>query len=288
DPVSELRREIDAAVGVGREILDRLAHDLVVADEGPHVVRGVDRGGEHPDLLHGADDSAGANEITRPERTEDDQEDAGGEVAEQAAPGDADRHAGGGNERREGRRLDAEQPEDRDEQDDVESNRHGRGDVEAEGRVDTLADEPAADDPPAVADERAADDPERDGADDADPESHPYVDGNLQHVLELHARPPRSRRGAMAVAERIAVRRCRPRAEPSAASLSRCISRRDGVPGQVDQGPTRSAVASDIRLRSHCWLVPPARMLWAHTGALTKPAWGHDRPQGRTGATRPA
>src|SRR5262249_26878862 len=144
------------------------------------------------------------------EGTEDGQEAAGREVTEQAAPGHADGDAGGGDERRERRRLDAEEAENRDDQDDVEADRYGRGDVEAEGRVDAPAEEPTADKPPAIANERAANDPERDGADDPDPEPHPDVSRNLQHFLELHARPPRSRRGALAAAGEWRFRRCVP------------------------------------------------------------------------------
>src|SRR5213594_196782 len=57
----------------------------------------------------------------------------------------------------------------------------------AERGVDVPAGQPAADEAHAKADERPTDDPQRDGTDDPDPEAHPDVDRDLQHVLELHA-----------------------------------------------------------------------------------------------------
>ena len=54
-----------------------------------------------PISSHGSGHAAGADEVARLERPKDNQEHAGREVAEHAAPRDADGHAGGGDERRE-------------------------------------------------------------------------------------------------------------------------------------------------------------------------------------------
>src|SRR5207249_4561682 len=154
---------------------------------GPHVVGGVEAGGEHSGLVPGPSHAAAADERTGLERPEYHQEDARREVAEETASRHADGHAGSGDDRRERGGLDTEDPEDRDDQDDAQHDRRGRGDVAPERGVEVLVDEPAADQPSAEVDDCASDDPERDGADDADAEPYADVDRDLQHVSRFHS-----------------------------------------------------------------------------------------------------
>src|SRR6185437_5571152 len=116
DAVGELRHEFDAPIGVGRVVLDVVAEDLGVADERYDVVGRVDGGREEPDLVHRSLDAAGQDVVAHLERTEHQQEGAGGEVGQQAGPGGADRDARSGDEGGEAGGLEPEITEDRDHQ----------------------------------------------------------------------------------------------------------------------------------------------------------------------------
>ena len=80
DGAIELGGEIDAAVGVGAEVLDVVGDHFVVADDGVDVVGGVDGRAEDDNGADGAGDAADADEVTDLEGAEDDGEDASGEV----------------------------------------------------------------------------------------------------------------------------------------------------------------------------------------------------------------
>ena len=140
----ELGGAIDAAEGVGGVVLDGVAEDLVVADEGGDVIGADDGGGEEADLVDGAGDTAGGDEVADLERAEDDEEDAGGEVGEQAGPGGADGDAGGGDEGGEGGGFDTEVAEDGDDESDVESDADGGDQPLNERFFDLLAAERTA------------------------------------------------------------------------------------------------------------------------------------------------
>ncbi len=112
--------QVDAPVRVAAEVLDRAAHDLRVADHRLDVVGRVDRGVEEPDHPHCSLDLARHHVVADLERPQHEDERAGGEVRQQAAPRRADGDAEAGHQRGERRRLDAEIAEDRDDQDDVE------------------------------------------------------------------------------------------------------------------------------------------------------------------------
>jgi len=135
----ELGGQFDAAVRIVGKILDRAAHDLGVADHRQHVVRRVDRRREQPDRPHRAFDVAGDEVVAHFERSQHQDESAGGEVRQQSAPRSADRDTQRGDQRGERRRLDAEVAEDADDQHDVE--RHGDHvrDVTDHRRLDPLA-----------------------------------------------------------------------------------------------------------------------------------------------------
>jgi len=57
------RLEVDAAVGVGREVLDVAGKNLVVPHKGANIVRGVNGGAEKPDFLHRAGDISGTDKV---------------------------------------------------------------------------------------------------------------------------------------------------------------------------------------------------------------------------------
>jgi hypothetical protein len=79
--MSDLRGDIDAAAGVGGEVLDIVGESFVVADVGSQIVRGVDGCDEQADLLHGSHHSPGTDVIPHFERAQDDEEGSRGEVA---------------------------------------------------------------------------------------------------------------------------------------------------------------------------------------------------------------
>src|SRR3974377_2196866 len=96
--VVELRLQINTAERVVAEVLDDLSENLAVADDIADVVKGIDGGNEQSDFFDRAHDASGDDEVARFEGLQDDEEDASSEVGKQAAPGNADGHAGGGDE----------------------------------------------------------------------------------------------------------------------------------------------------------------------------------------------
>ena len=129
DRVRQLRFKIDAAIGIGGKILDRVRKDFVVADYRQHVVRRVERGDKKSDFLHRTGNTAHRYEIADLERPEHNHECAGGEIRQQAAPRHADGDAGGSQDRGKTGRLDAEVTENRDDQNDIQSDRDNRADI---------------------------------------------------------------------------------------------------------------------------------------------------------------
>jgi hypothetical protein len=123
DAVGQLGQPIHATVAVGRVVLDGVAQDLGVADQGEHMVRRVDFRGEQADLLHDAVHAAGQHMIPDPERMQDQDEGAGGEIRQEPAPGRPDRDADGRDQSGEAGRLDPELSEDGDHQKDVHTTR---------------------------------------------------------------------------------------------------------------------------------------------------------------------
>jgi hypothetical protein len=106
----------------------------------PTSVIGRDqRGAEQAQLVHGAGDAADLHEVAHLERPQDEHEGACGEVAEHAAPGRADGHAGTGQDRREAGGLDAEVAEDAQYQRDVQRHRDDGAEVLGQRRVDVVA-----------------------------------------------------------------------------------------------------------------------------------------------------
>ncbi len=144
---------------MGGVVDDRVAEELAVGNDVTHVVQRQDRGHEHAHFLHGARHAAAFDEVADAHRTEQLQEHAGGEVAEHAAPGRADGHAGAGQQSREAGGLDAEEAEDGHRQhhpqqraEDVEQEADqggieaGLGEAAAQ-HLDDHPDQPGADDP---------------------------------------------------------------------------------------------------------------------------------------------
>ena len=86
-PERQLRGAIDAAIAVGGEVFDGVVRNLAVADDRLDVVGRGDDGVEQPDFGRRALDAAGDDIIADLVRPENDQEGAGGEIAEQPRPG---------------------------------------------------------------------------------------------------------------------------------------------------------------------------------------------------------
>lgn len=157
--VGELGGKVDAAEGIFREVFNVGSEDDVVADISPDVVGCVDGGDKEADFLDGSGDAAGRDEVANLEGAEDDEEDAGGEVGEESAPGGADGESGGGDEGGDGGGVDAEVSDDAEGEGDVEDDSDGGAEVAEEGgievaglegfgyEVDDGADEPATDHP---------------------------------------------------------------------------------------------------------------------------------------------
>jgi peptidoglycan/LPS O-acetylase OafA/YrhL len=137
--------------------------------------------------------ATGGDEVPDPEGPHDDEEHAGGEVGEHAAPRNTDGHAAGREQRREARRLDAEEAEDGDDQDDVEDHRDRRSEVAHDRRVDLLRREARRHQADGEADQPTADDPDRDGAEELEPELCDQRCGDVrcsvQVVVEIHGTP---------------------------------------------------------------------------------------------------
>ena len=110
------------------------------------------------------------DEVADLEGPQDQHEGAGGEVAEHAAPGGADRHAGAGQHRGERRGLDAEVAEDAEHQRDVQRDGDDRAEVLGQRRVDVVAAHRRLHQRDHPADQPAADDPEGDRGEDLDAE----------------------------------------------------------------------------------------------------------------------
>ncbi|MNQ99895.1 hypothetical protein D3C85_1156470 [compost metagenome] len=150
------------------EVLDVVAEDLVVADQGQHVVRGVDCGGEQADFGDGAGYPTGANEVTDLERAQHDNEGTRRQVRQQPRPGHADGQADRREQRREGGGLHAEVTEDGDHQDDVQRDGDDRADVTQHGGVDFLLAQRLLHDTDGKADQPAPNDPEVNGTQNLD------------------------------------------------------------------------------------------------------------------------
>jgi hypothetical protein len=127
-----------------------------------------DGGGEQPQFLDRADDAADADEVAHLERPQHQHEGTGREVAEHAAPGHADGHAGTGDQRREAGGLHAEVTQDAEHQGDVQHHRDDRAEVLGQRRIDMVAGHRRLHEIDHAADQPAADDPEGDGRQDLD------------------------------------------------------------------------------------------------------------------------
>ncbi len=182
----ELRGQLDAPIGIRREILDGAVHHLGVADIGLHVVRTVDRRDEESDRAHGALDLGCEHVVADLERAQHEDERAGGEIGQQPAPGGADRDAERGDQRGERRRLDAEVAENPDDEEDVERDADRVADVADDRRLDLLPLERFLDQRARETDQPAADDVERDGAENLEAEGDERRLRGVVHVLQIH------------------------------------------------------------------------------------------------------
>ena len=105
--VGAAHADVHAADGVVRDVVDGRAEDGAVGHDHAPVVQGLELTGEQLDLLHHAVDARHLHVVADLEGTEDQQHDAGGEVAERALEGQADREAASRDEPGEAGRLDA-------------------------------------------------------------------------------------------------------------------------------------------------------------------------------------
>ncbi|MGB5240767.1 MAG: hypothetical protein WBN80_08980, partial [Prochlorococcaceae cyanobacterium] len=94
--VVELGHQFHPAEFMHGIVLDGVAEQLAVGHDVAHGVRSQHGGHEHADFFHSAGDAGSRDEIADAEWTEYLQENRGGKVAEHAAPGRPDRHAGAG------------------------------------------------------------------------------------------------------------------------------------------------------------------------------------------------
>jgi len=103
-------RQVHASIGVRGEVLDRTREDGGVSDDGLDVVGRVDHRAEQADGIDRAGHRAGRDGVAYVEGVKEHQERSGREVGEQSAPGDADGHTAGSEQRGERRRFHAEDP----------------------------------------------------------------------------------------------------------------------------------------------------------------------------------
>jgi hypothetical protein len=136
--------------------------DLVVADQGEHVVRRVERRSEQTDFLDRAGDAADGHEVAHLQRPQDDQEYPAGKVGQQAGPGQTDGDPGGSEEGCKGRGLNAEITQDADHQQDIQGDIDDRPEVAHQGCIDLLAPQRALHHSTHPVDQPATNDPESD------------------------------------------------------------------------------------------------------------------------------
>ena len=172
DAVPDLADQVDAPRRVHAVVDDVVREHAVVADQHARAIRRVERGAEQADLAHRAGDRRDQDQITDLERTQYHQEHAGGEIREQAGPGDADGHAAGGHQCRKARRLDAEETEDAEEQRDLERHPRKRLRIARKRCVDRLRLHRAPECREHAADHPAAYHPDHDGGEKAQPCGH--------------------------------------------------------------------------------------------------------------------
>ena len=80
DTVRQLRRQFDTPVGVGGKVLNGVAENLAVTDDGLYVVGGIEGSGKQADGLDRAGHSGGSDEVAHLEGLQDHQKRAAGEV----------------------------------------------------------------------------------------------------------------------------------------------------------------------------------------------------------------
>jgi len=80
----QLALQIDAAERVMREVLDRVAEHLVVADDRLHIVRRVDHGRKQAELGDGSGHASNRHEVANLHRPQHHEERTRREVGEQA------------------------------------------------------------------------------------------------------------------------------------------------------------------------------------------------------------
>ena len=123
------------------------ANSLLLPTKGQDMIGRVDGGDEQPDLADGARQPGGGDLVADLERTERQEKEPGGEVAEQPGPRRADGDTGRGQQRRERRRLDAEHAEHGDEhqqlQDDVRAGIEVAAERDVELPIRMVRDSPA-------------------------------------------------------------------------------------------------------------------------------------------------
>jgi len=78
----DLRRQFHAPEGIGAEVLDRVGEDLIVAHEGPDVVRCIDRGHEQANLVYLSGNARRRDEVAHFERPKHQQERPGGKIGQ--------------------------------------------------------------------------------------------------------------------------------------------------------------------------------------------------------------
>ncbi len=168
--------KVHTAERVRGEVLDVVREDLVVANDGANVVHRVDGRDEEPDVLDGADNTTGVDEVPLAEGLEDDEENARGEVREKATPGGTDREAGAGEESGKGGGLDSEESEDRDDEDDAKDDAKRRPEITAERVIGKGLLHDPIEETFRTRDKEATDDPKCNAAEKLETELRPFFD----------------------------------------------------------------------------------------------------------------
>ncbi|MNN30536.1 hypothetical protein D3C81_1441870 [compost metagenome] len=181
----ELGLQFHPAERVVAVILDVVAEDLVVTDQGQHVVRGIDRRGEQTDFLHHAGHAASGDDVANLERSQHDDETTGCQIGQQTGPGHADGQADRRDQGGQAGGLDAEVAEDADHQQDVQGNGDERSHVAQYRRVYILSRQPLLYQPHGEADQPASDDPEGNRCENLDAEGHCILRNGIPQGVDL-------------------------------------------------------------------------------------------------------
>src|SRR5262245_6926874 len=127
--VIELRLQVNAPIWICRKILDCVRENLVVANDRLNVVRRIKDRDKQPDLPNGARHAPGGYEVAHFNRPENNHESPGRKIGKQPAPGQTNGDAGRSEQGSKSRGLNTEVTKNRNDQNDIQSDRYDRAQV---------------------------------------------------------------------------------------------------------------------------------------------------------------